>query len=91
MVFILLMNFIAFYFCPQFKSEQGNGTLMISTGDRRCVMKARWFIAARVKPSSTAARMERKIATASQWLCQGVFLNVSNNNASKFNNNNTKF
>ena len=87
---MLFMKFMVFSVCQQVTSYKGNGALVLCAVDRRFMMTVRHVIVARVKLSSTAARMESKRATSSRCLCLGVLLNVRNHNALKFNNNNMK-
>ena len=72
----------------QMKSNQGNGALVLSTGDWRWLMKVIFVITARVKPSSMAARMVQKSYRFRKICVNVVFLIInSNKNVLKFNNN----
>ena len=59
-VFVFCLISWYFLFCFQIKSKEGNGTLVPSTGDRRCVMTVPLVIEARVNPSPMAARMDKE-------------------------------
>ena len=60
---------------------------ILSTGDERCVMKARVFIASRANPSSTSSQIETKRHCFTMGRAKAGFGISEINDAIKFNNN----